>query len=243
MRQLAAIAAGALLATVLPLTGCDGAGQPDTASAAGEAARREGSPAEPAPDRAQPLTRVDAAPAEPPRGEVLLADPPEGWVETGAMQTPVLRMAEYGPPDEPEGRVERVTFEAQEGKPLPDPIDFVLAVSRDLEASCKGFEDINISSGFENGYPTSVRLMICPQLQSTPQGQVVMAKAIQGNDEFYVITRRLRVPPMRGDGQPLTAQEMAEWTAHLKGIRLCDTRSDDYPCPESVASPAVQPSD
>jgi len=187
---------------------------------------------------------TDTGDTEPsPSGEILLADPPQGWVEPGAMQTPVLRMAEYGPPDGPEGRVERVTFEAQEGKPLPDPIDFVLAVSRDLEASCKGFEDINISSGFENGYPTSVRLMICPQLQSTPQGQVVMAKAIQGNDEFYVITRRLRVPPMRGDGQPLTAQEMAEWTAHLKGIRLCDTRSDDYPCPESVASPAVQPSD
>ncbi|MDZ7669250.1 MAG: hypothetical protein U5Q16_07425 [Gammaproteobacteria bacterium] len=177
----------------------------------------------------------DAEP--PPSGEILLAEPPQGWVETGAMQTPVLRMAEYGPPDEPEGRVERITFEAQEGKPLPDPIEFVQAVSRDLEASCKGFEGINISSGFENGYPTSVRLMICPELESSPHGQVVMAKAIQGNDEFYVITRRLRVPPMRGDGQPLTAQEMAEWTAHLKGIRLCDTRSDEFPCPESVAPP------
>lgn len=187
---------------------------------------------------------TDTGDTEPsPSGEILLAEPPQGWVETGAMQTPVLRMAEYGPPDEPDGRVERITFESQEGKPLPDPIDFVLAVSRDLEASCKGFEDINISSGFEDGYPTSVRLMICPELHSSPHGQVVMAKAIQGNDEFYVITRRLRVPPMRGDGQPLTAQEMAQWTAHLKGIRLCDTRSDNHPCPESVAPPAAQPSD
>lgn len=232
MRQLAAIAAGALLATVLPLTGCDGAGQPDTASAAGEAARREGSPAEPAPDRAQPLTRVDAAPAEPPRGEVLLADPPEGWVETGAMQTPALRMAEYGPAEQTDNTLERITFEAQPGKPLPDPIQFVLAVSRDLEARCNGFEDVNISSGLENGYPTSVRLMICPAFKDSPHGQVVMAKAIRGNEEFYVITRRIQVPPMRDSGQPLTAQDMAEWTTHLRGVQVCDTRDPRHPCPD-----------
>ncbi len=195
-------------------------------------------------DRGTPASAGTTDDAEPtPSGEILLADPPQGWLETGAMQTPVLRMAEYGPPDEPQGRVQRITFEAQQGKPLPDPIDFVLAVSRDLEASCKGFEDINVSSGFENGYPTSVRLMICPEFHDSANGQVVLAKAIQGNDEFYVITRRLRVPSMRGDGQPLTAQEMAEWTAHLKGIRLCDTRSDEHPCPESVARPAEQLSD
>lgn len=203
---------------------------------AGCGSGRDGGSQAPAPAGSTEAERV-------PSGEILLAEPPQGWVETGAMQTPVLRMAEYGPPDEPADRLERITFEAQEGKPLPDPIDFVQAVSQDLEASCKGFEGINISSGFENGYPTSVRLMICPEFRESPNGQVVLAKAIQGNEEFYVITRRLRVPPMRGDGQPLTAQEMAEWTAHLKGIRLCDTRSDESPCPESVTSAAAAVSD
>jgi hypothetical protein len=175
-------------------------------------------------------------PREPPSGEILLAAPPAGWVETGAMQTPVLRMAEYGPAEETGEIVERLTFEAQQGQPLPDPIEFVLAVARDLEARCTAFEDINISSGFENGYPTSVRLMFCPVFSNAPHGQVVMAKAIQGNEQFYVITRRLQVPPMQDTGQPLTAQEMAEWTAHLKGIRVCDTRSADNPCPESIVS-------
>lgn len=181
----------------------------------------------------------DTPPREPPTGEVLLAGPPEGWVETGALQTPALRMAEYGPGDETGDRLERLTFEAQTGKPLPDPIEFVLAVSRDLESRCTHFEDINISSGEENGYPTSVRLMICPEFKDSPHGQVVMAKAIQGNEEFYVITRRLRVPPMKDQGQPLTAQEMAEWSTHLKGVRVCDTRNEaSHPCPESVAESA-----
>jgi hypothetical protein len=174
--------------------------------------------------------------ASPQEGELLLATPPQGWVETGAMQTPVLRMAEYGPGQETEGELERLTFESQVGKPLPDPIEFVLAVSGDLKARCDGFEDINISSGHENGYPTSVRLMICPKFKDSPHGQVAMAKAIQGSEQFYVITRRLQGPPMEGRGQPLSAQAMAEWSSHLKRVQVCDTRSDLHPCPESVAA-------
>lgn len=206
---------GALLACML-LTGC---GSSDPGDASAEA---------PLPGENDP----------PPReGELLLASPPEGWTEAGAVQTPALRMAEYGPPQETEGELERITFEAQGGDPLPDPIDFVLAVSRDLKARCERFEDINVSSGYENGYPTSVRLMICPEFKDSPHGQVVLAKAIQGNEKFYVITRRLRVPRAEGQGQPLTAQEMAQWTTHVKQVQVCDTRSGEHPCPEHITSP------
>lgn len=175
-----------------------------------------------------------AAPAggdEAPAGELLLASPPDGWQEHGAMQTPTLRMAEYGPPASGEQRLERLTFEAQSGDPLPDPIAFVRGVSRDLADRCDGFEDSNVSSGYENGYPTSVRLMICGKFKDAEFGQVVMAKAIQGNERFYVITRRLRAPPADGDASLLTAQEMAEWSAHLRGILVCDTRDAEHPCP------------
>ena len=177
--------------------------------------------------------RNDPVPQE---GELFLASPPPGWKETGAMRTPALRMAEYGPVEETANRLERITFEAQGGEPLPDPIGFVLGVSRDLDERCNDMQDINISSGYENGYPTSVRLMICPKFKDSHHGQVVMAKAIQGNEKFYVITRRLQVPPMEGD--PLTAPDMAAWTVHLKQIRVCDTRSDEHPCPNEVTQTA-----
>ena len=188
------------------------------------------------PESFEPSTPTGAGAAEPPQpeeGELLLAAPPRGWVETGAVRTPVLRMAEYGPPDEAEGTIERLTLEAQSGEPLPDPIEFVLGVSRDLEMRCDGFENINISSGYENGYPTSVRLMICPQFKDSPHGQVVMAKAIRGAEQFYVITRRRQGPSLVGQGDPLTAQSMAEWTTHLKAVQLCDTRGEEHPCPVS----------
>lgn len=201
-----------------------------------------GAPPDDAEDGAEgPSPLPGDAPAERPDGEILLARPPQGWVETGALQTPALRMAEYGPAQALEDRLERITFESQTGKPLPDPIQFVLAVSADLQARCNHFEDINISSGEENGYPTSVRLMICPEFKDAPFGQVVMTKAIQGNDEFYVVTRRLRVPPMKDQGQPLTAQEMAEWSTHLRGVQVCDTRSAQTPCPQSVTEPGAAP--
>lgn len=178
--------------------------------------------------------------------ERLIASPPEGWVETGALETPVLRMAEYGPRDQPADVLERLTFEAQSGKPLPDPIGFVTSVAGDLQARCKGFQQINISSGLENGYPTSVRLMICPEFRDSPYSQVVVAKAIQGDERFYVITRRLRgpaLPPVNqsteqpgASRQPMSAQAMAEWTTRMKAVHVCNTdQPDGHPCPRPDA--------
>jgi hypothetical protein len=181
----------------------------------------------------------------------LIASPPRGWLETAAMNTPALRMAEYGPPGsvaEPPfsfgaDLIERVTFEAQTGQPLPDPIDFVLGISRDLHERCDPYYDVNVSSGYENGYPTSVRLMICAEYRDSDHGQVIMAKAIQGNDEFYVITRRRMTPPFAEGAEPLSVQEMAEWTTYLNRIYVCDTRTSEHPCPDelSVTAPAAIP--
>lgn len=187
-----------------------------------------------------PPAAADSA-ADAATGELLLAAPPAGWQEQGAMQTPTLRMAEYAPPRVREDRLERLTFEAQSGDPLPDPIEFVRGIGRDLAERCDRFEETNISSGYENGYPTSVRLMTCAKLEDASFGEVVMAKAIQGTERFYVITRRLRSPPAEDDAQPLTAQEMAEWSAHLGAIRVCDTRAPDHPCPSAAAGAPVEP--
>jgi hypothetical protein len=64
----------------------------------------------------------NAEPAAPADGELLLASAPSGWTETATMATPALRMAEYGPADEDDGQIERVTFESQSASPLPDPL-------------------------------------------------------------------------------------------------------------------------
>jgi hypothetical protein len=202
-----------LLVVLGVLSGCGGSGpEPDGAVGAGAA----------------------HAPSE---GELLLASAPAGWVETAAMATPALRMAEYGPGnggDGVDGEIERVTFESQSASPLPDPIEFVIGISSDLSRRCDGYEHFNIFSGEENGYATSVRLMLCGELKDSPHGQALMTKAIRGTEQFYIVTRRRLVTlPAAVDGL-LSTQAMAEWSAFFRSIGLCDTRSGQHPCPDSL---------
>ncbi len=212
-----------------------------------------------------PDEHAESPPAAPVTGEVLLASAPRGWVESGTLISPVLRMAEFVPAKQletthaveeeaPVGEesasarsieelpgavaasalLDRVTIEAQSGDPLPDPIDFVLSLSRDLALRCEGFNDFNIMSGLENNYATSVRLLVCPRYKDHPLGEVMMIKAIQGQEYFYTVTRGRRLPAFGTDGQPLTAQTMAEWSAYLKAVGVCDPRRTEHPCPENV---------
>jgi len=184
--------------------------------------------------RSADVAATAAAAAAPTEGELLLAQAPPGWVESASMATPALRMAEYAPENQSADEIERVTFEAQTGLPLPDPIDFVLAVTADLAKGCSESEQFNIFSGLENGYPTSVRLLVCGALQQSPHGQVVMSKAIKGNEQFYVVTRRRLLAATPQHQAPLSPETMAEWSLYFKTIGLCDTRREDHPCPESL---------
>jgi hypothetical protein len=270
--------AAALLILVLLITGCspepaevpgftDGnlsaeAGSASTATSAAEDQDGQG----------------ESPPPAPVTGEVLLASAPPGWVESGTLISPVMRMAEFVPAKQSERAqqweeatqlqeeatqlqeeapggeetasakpadgepaaeaasawLDRVTIESQSGDPLPDPIEFVLSLSRDLARRCEGFSDFNIMSGLENNYATSVRLLICPRYKDQPLGEVLMMKAIQGREYFYTVTRGRRMPAFATDEQPLTAQTTAEWSAYLKAVGVCDPRRTEHPCPDSV---------
>jgi hypothetical protein len=141
------------------------------------------------------------------------------------------------PDSTPAGR-DRVTFEAHAGEPLPDPIDFVLALGRDLAQRCAGFTEFNIMSGLENNYPTSVRLMICPRYREQQDGELIMVKAIRGRDYFYTVTRGRRLPAFAADTQVLTPNTMAAWSRYMKAIGVCDPRSAEHPCPPGIATSA-----
>lgn len=261
----------ALLAVVLLIAGCSP--EPDGArsSTAGNASVDAGSAARATSTADNPGASAVSSPTAPVTGEVLLASAPQGWVESGTLISPVMRMAEFVPEQQAEdaqqaenaepveeaapvgegsppakpvdeapaaeelpARLDRVTIESQSGDPLPDPIDFVLSLSRDLAPRCEGFNDFNIMSGLENNYATSVRLLVCPRYKDQPLGEVLMIKAIQGREYFYTITRGRRLPAFGTDEQPLTAQTMAEWSAYLKAVGVCDPRRREHPCPDNV---------
>jgi hypothetical protein len=177
-----------------------------------------------------------------PEGEHLIAAPPEGWSEISALNEGNLRIAEYVDAEQvtPE-RVDSVRFESQAATPLPDPIDFLLGMREDLKTQCQGIRDFPIFSGFENGYPTSVRLLLCRQKGDPPRGEVRMIKAIQGDEQFYIVSRSRSTKPFAPDEEPMSVEDMALWSTWIGGVKLCDTRGTEHPCPgeQDAQAPAA----
>ncbi|MCZ6710141.1 MAG: hypothetical protein O7B25_07250 [Gammaproteobacteria bacterium] len=166
------------------------------------------------------------------RGERLLAQAPSGWRQGFATKTAKLRIAEFFPDHNANNEwVEKVTFESLGGNLLPDPIEFVMGIGADQAATCERFEHLNISSGLENNYPTSVRLLTCIQHKITQKAQVTLIKAIQANDYFYVITRARIVPPVAQGASVISETEIATWAAYMRSITVCDSQRDEHPCP------------
>lgn len=173
-------------------------------------------------------------------GEQLRAEPPQGWKQGFATDTPGLRMAEYIPENEThEQWRQKISFESLSGQPLPDPIDFLNSISTDQAGTCEGFESFSTFSGLENGYPTSVQLMVCQRSKLIDKSQVTMIKAIQGNEFFYVVTRAQRGPPLTDGARALNDTEMASWSLYLRAITVCDSERPEHPCDGSAALPAA----
>lgn len=181
----------------------------------------------------------------PDSGEILIGSAPAGWMEAGGLNRGTLRIAEYANPATlTPDLVDTARFESQATLPLPDPIDFVLGASAELAARCQGFEDHPVFAGYENGYPTAVRLMFCRRHGDPSRGEVRMVKAIQGKEQFYIVSRSRMTAPLEPDVVPLDAAEMAAWSEWFGGITLCDTRLPAHPCPATVTTaPAEEPAE
>jgi hypothetical protein len=72
---------------------------------------------------------------------------------------------------------------------------------------------------------------------------LTLIKTIRGDDNFYVITRSHRVPPIKSDGDmPMPPELMAEWSTYLRAISVCNDDAPGHPCPTATgeAVPAAQ---
>ena len=126
-------------------------------------------------------------------GETLLLQPPPAWLRVTEQIDDKLRLVEYLPAGHDEGNWnDRLIVESNELDPLPDPIQFLKALGDDLRTQCTESDHRNLSSGLENGYPTSVRMLMCRKENSSGRGRISFVKAIQGNEAFYVISRTRR---------------------------------------------------
>ena len=161
-----------------------------------------------------------------------MLQPPPAWLRIDEQTTDAFRLAEFVPAgQDKDDWLDRIFVESNSLQPLPDPIVFLEAMGNALTQECAGSNHINISSGEENGYATSVRLLICNNNKQSARGEVTLIKAIQGNDNFYVISRARRSEVLQTDASPLSQKEMAEWSLYMRSIKLCDPRTEAHPCP------------
>ncbi len=166
--------------------------------------------------------------------ETLLLQTPPAWLQVTAQQTDTFRLAEFIPAGQDEVQwFDKIFVESNNLEPLPDPIVFLEAMGKEQKTECEGTNDTNVYSGIENGYQTSVRLLVCNKNLVSARGEVTLIKAIRGNDNFYVISRARRSESLQTETSPLSDQEMGEWSLYMRSIKLCDPRNDAHPCPSS----------
>lgn len=157
--------------------------------------------------------------------EHLNTEIPVGWVQTVDSATANLRVSEYLPDKSPDPWQQKLSIEAMTGDPLPDPLEFVDGWARQQAQLCDRFGDHPIHSGFENGYPTIVRMLVCGENKRTQKPLVTLIKVIRGNQSLYTITRIWRL-----DTLPLENTEIAAWSTSLSKTFVCDPPLPAHPC-------------
>jgi hypothetical protein len=82
-----------------------------------------------------------------------------------------------------------------------------------------------IANTVENGYPTLVWLLSCPQNPASGKVEITWFKGVQGNDSFYVVQKAFRFAPSK--------EQITRWVGYLKAVHVCDSRLPEHACPQS----------
>ena len=164
--------------------------------------------------------------------EHLLAEPPAGFNLVYQFNNGDTRLAEFVPKGETGIEWDtKVFFESNGQFAESDPIDILMAEVARLKENCNFVNHYNLFSGYENAYPTSVRLILCGNNSLLEKGELSLAKVIQGDQFLYVIRIVRRLPPFEADQAEIAPQEVAIWSEYLSHIKLCNTGDQAHACP------------
>ncbi len=165
--------------------------------------------------------------------ERLHAEVPDGWFKGVDSQAGELTIEEYFPPGTEDYWAQKVVFESLSGADLPDPIVYLDGLAEQQQQRCEEFSHHNVFAGFENGYPTVVRVLQCGLAKLTGKPVITVIKAIKGNRALYTISRvwRLETPAAGQDLMPPgNMAELAAWSNTLQRIQACDPGLAAHPC-------------
>ncbi len=166
--------------------------------------------------------------------EQLLAAVPEAWTAINTQQYTSMRIVELVPPDsDVSSWTEKLGIESFNTRPLPDPIQLLDTMQQNLKHDCTQLNSRVTYSGYENNYPTSIRLFNCNKDKLTQMQKIVLVKAIQGNQHVYVVSREMRLGEQQQNiSEDEIQQTIARWAAYLSTTSVCDSINSQHPCPD-----------
>ena len=164
--------------------------------------------------------------------ERLLASPPAGWTLAFQFNDDRSKLSDFVPEGETDiAWTQKISFESFTNDINADPLNMLDDEVRRDEQKCEFVQHFNLFSGYENGYPTSVRLFHCGNNHFVDRGEVKMMKTIQGAEQFYIVRILARIEPFAMNKPNFSEEEVVRWTGYLRRISLCDTAAPEHPCP------------
>jgi len=164
--------------------------------------------------------------------EQLLITVPQDWQRIYSLNTTKTRLVDFVRADEnAEAWTTKLSVESYLSEDISgDPISLLMSEARSDMNKCNFVQHFNIHAGFENGYPSAVRLFMCGENAFTGMGEIKLVKVISGNDFLYSIRILRRIEPFDVSNPDFSDKDIANWSMFLSRVSLCD-ESEAHPCP------------
>lgn len=177
-------------------------------------------------------TRPAATGETEPSKEQLLIAIPDKWKRIYTLNTTQTRLVDFVRQEETaEDWRTKLSVESYSLRDISgDPIALLMSEAQSDMNRCNFVQHFNIYAGFENGYPSAVRLFMCGENAFTGLGEVKLVKVIQGTDNLYSIRILRRIAPFEVSDPDFSDKDIANWSRFLSQVSLCDA-SALHPCP------------
>jgi hypothetical protein len=104
-----------------------------------------------------------------------------------------------------------------------DPDDLPNFMVKSWSGACPGGVGERTGRTNENGYPVATWRFRCPMNTQTHKPETMWMKVISGADALYSVQYAYRRAPSDDLARPAMA--------YLQGVKVCDTRTPEHPCP------------
>lgn len=164
--------------------------------------------------------------------EQLLIAIPQDWKRIYSLNTAKTRLVDFVRAEESaDAWTTKLSVESYLSDDISgDPISLLMSEAQSDMNRCNFVQHFNIHAGFENGYPSAVRLFMCGENAFSGMGEIKLVKVISGNDYLYSIRILRRIEPFEVSNPDFSDKDIANWSLFLSRVSLCNN-TEPHPCP------------